>query len=401
MNEHIKQSSPTQAASPSSRRSSVSDGPGAAPEAASSASGGGVANPLTLTGGLPVQIESRAQSVDWITMVGAAADYDRVRAVLVAEFGECASAAPPRQFYSDAEQWPNGVRIQSGHDEPKAFWLVDLPGRVLSAMAPSDGLVLLARLVDAGGRATRLDVAIDAFGEPGQVDLVGAVVQSAERGELSGARRVDPRCVRSGGQVVEYGVNLGKRGKDGSGRYIRVYDKGLETGEYAVCTWHRWEVEFRSDAAADVAARLAAWVAVRDSDRLPYVGDDAMHELQAVALGAVDFRERTGASRAFARRPRVGWWSRFVESVRLVRIKIKPRHVTFQGYVAYLKQQVAPRLNRLADLVGTSAGQVFDRYAGGASRMGRVDAVVWEAAQYLGLDPAIEFTEGGCRAGPS
>ena len=158
---------------------------------------------------------------------------------------------------------------------------------------------------------TRFDVAVDFFGR--DLGIVDSVVASCGRGELCGARLCDPRRpIRCNGDPVGNGVYLGKRGSDGSGRFIRVYDKGLESKTKPLGQWERWELECSGEVARSIAAcMMYAW----RMDGSPDVKHASLEFLTGwrrfgaeVALNAVDFRESNGRSE-LDRRPRCSWWA--------------------------------------------------------------------------------------------
>jgi len=163
-------------------------------------------------------------------------------------------------------------------------------------------------------------------------------------------------------------VRLGRRGNVGSGRYARVYDKGLETKTAGANQWQRFEVEYTGQVAAFALAMLLE--SERDGmARMvvdPRVESKTCWEDQAVAmaLGAFDFREVTG-SRELGRRPRVSWWAAFVGQVECVRVKAaKPVARSLKATARWVRKCVAPTLVSMMRRSGRSLMEVLTDLVG-------------------------------------
>lgn len=275
-------------------------------------------------------------------------------------------------MYQQACRWESGARLMWEHRSGTCC--VDLSGGALAAYTLQD-LRDLARFgYDAGGRCTRLDVAIDY--RPGEaaddVGLVNRVVAACEAGHLCVARVWEPfrKTDRTRG-LVNNGVALGVRGStDGSGRYVRVYDKGLQTNTDALGQWERWEAEFSGEVADQVARRLL----VDGSD------DDGvtLADARRLALGAVEFRPGTGQR---SRRKLSDWYASITQG-RPAEWLRKTRHsASIDRTADWIRKQVAPRLMALAERTGRKLTQVVDDLAQGA-RASTAAAVDLLAAQY-------------------
>ncbi|MBL4702132.1 MAG: replication initiation factor domain-containing protein [Phycisphaeraceae bacterium] len=214
-------------------------------------------------------------------------------------------------------------------------------------------------------RATRIDISLDFKGQ--SIGLIDNVIESCKRQELCRCRRwgtIDQHT--ASGECTGYTVNLGKRGKDGSGRFVRVYDKGLQSGEAAKGEWERWETEFANDAANQVCVKLVL------SDNWPQTASE-------LALGAVDFREQTG-SRSLKRRLTAQWWARFTESINLVLVRIKHIPTNIDRYGTWLCKSVFPAIHTMAHHSGQPVMQVVQFFVGNQNLAKSVEAaspVVW------------------------
>ena len=169
------------------------------------------------------------------------------------------------------------------------------------------------------------------------------------------------------GAFTGYGVTLGMRGKDGSGRYVRVYDKGLESEEAAIGTWERWETEFSKTVAEKVGAELVA-------------SDNWRETCLSLALGAVEFREATGA-RLLKRRPLATWWAELLDNVNPVTIKATRIKTNLTRYGGWIRKAVVPNLATMAHESGQTLAEVVAFFTGGqhlAKRPAEASPVVWE-----------------------
>ena len=89
---------------------------------------------------------------------------------------------------------------------------------------------LVSQLMAWGFSATRINLHVDCkYGR--DRSFVDHIIDSCHKGELCRAKTRKPYPEYRGQTLVGYGVDIGKRGDAGSGRYIRAYDKGLQTGE--------------------------------------------------------------------------------------------------------------------------------------------------------------------------
>lgn len=323
--------------------------------------------------------EKSQVGLDWVRGVGKIPQLDFVRLWAEGLFGK-PEAAGGQYFYREALRFPGGLSIHYNGRTASVLGtlVVDVPGGLLACMSGDRRVNLLADLVEFGLRPTRVDVAFDLFAEPGEcVGLIAAVHASCKRDELCGCRAWDYRePMRGGNKRRGHSIYLGRRGNVGSGRMVRVYDKGLEMKCRPEGEHERWEVEFTGEVAEKVAAKIlerGEWDQV----------------CMALALGAVDFRECNGR-RELSRRPRAGWWSerlqKWLKGEPLVRVKAEPREPTLDGTVAWLRAQVGPTLRAMARVADCSIGDVWDDVMKGApepKREGMVRQVCWEYYQRL------------------
>ena len=171
---------------------------------------------------------------------------------------------------------------------------------------------LISDLRGRGARATRLDLSCD---------FSGASIEPVEHART--VRDYLPfRCDKlidsrhesvTGGRTCYFG----KRGADGSGKFVRFYEKGREQGLRVDLL--RYEVELTAEYGDDAAKWLAE------------AGDAWELVAQSILADVIDFREgyglRRGGQNAGRDTVRYAWWqallNRLCDAVKL-RAKIKP-----------------------------------------------------------------------------
>jgi len=237
---------------------------------------------------------------------------------------------------------------------PSGGMCVDLTGDALALLAWTDKVALPAWLLMHGMYCTRIDVAIDYRAEPlapakggAAITLIEDARRSAERGELCRCRVEKANDEYTNRVRTRHEHDFGRRGKEGSGRYVRIYDKGLETGECPEGRWVRWEAEFSKDHAHEAALKL-----------LSGGPDEAATLLRPLALGCVDFRVNTGDAHLH-RRPRVQWFHDLLEDQAPLRVAPRRERSTLQSYAGWVRRAVLPTLADMGTLADCSPADVL------------------------------------------
>ena len=307
--------------------------------------------------------------IDGLRLVFPLDKLEQVRSVLCNVFGPAAPRRAGTKGYHYGESFDCGAVLAWGpvSDTPHAGVCVEFKGKAATNLG-QDGLVRLAlELSDYGAECRRIDVRADFFAADGRPPgLIDAVAASCVRGEHRGARKWNPATYYDGELLIGKGVYMGVRGRNGSGRYLRVYDKGLETGEAPAGEWERWEVEFSADPAAQV---FRDWLAAAErayEDReghWPELPGLVAPMLAERAFGAVDFRE---VGERLSRAERVGWWAAFLGALEPVASLGKRFVTTLEGFAAHAKRTIVPQLKAFATSIGCSTADAFDLLVGRA-----------------------------------
>lgn len=310
--------------------------------------------PPTLLGGVKCQALKNRRSdhftigLHWIRLVGPSHLRTRLRETLQRQWGTPQTRDSGRLFYRQGERYESGVELlwqPVGKDQDHCC--VDVPGKALDELGFFGQLDLLKDL-GLGMHATRIDVAADFKDTPG---LIGSIFEACRNGSLVGARKWKPDFEFSGAEkVTSATMRIGSRGDGGSGRYVRCYDKGLESGDAAPGEWERFEVEFSGEVANLTFQML--------------VEKPTAEMAAAVAFGAVDFRESNG-DKHVARRPRLDWWQRITSGLELVRAKAKQTATQLIGFAQWMVKCSLPTLEAMSRDSGLSVGQVVEILTGG------------------------------------
>lgn len=340
-----------------------------------------------------IQWDRRTLLLHWLRVTHPIADRQRLRSHLVKLFGLPDECKGGRYFYDNRERFSNGIEIWWGmrtsqtddtDDDSRDRVCVDVPGSALEAL-DFDQLTDLACFLVLGGRVTRMDLAADAYHSE-RVGLVDAALESCMNNELCQAKRWKPHLDFEGNKPAARGVCIGLRGNLGSGRYVRVYDKGLETESLPAGQWERYEVEFADECATEAA------IDIFDGRR------DWEWRAWARINGAISFREDTaGACGNISRRPFTPWWQRWLdgsipESTVPQRIPTRLfRHAT------WLIKAALPTVATLAQQTGISITEAINKLCGDNiapkqdPRSIRVMIAEWRAL--LGEDGTFEHTD--------
>jgi DNA relaxase NicK len=261
-------------------------------------------------------------------------------------FGGTPQQIQGRWLFDSAVSIVEGISVHWGHDA--GVTAVEFTGTALSQMTMPERVAVIRELQEWGAHATRLDVCADFFNQ--SFRLVHRVLRAEKRGELCRTRTIDPRMPRSLGVFTGKTVYLGKRGKEGSGRFGRFYDKGLQTGTMPVGTWERFEVEFNKATAAYVAAQIAQAV-------------DPIEACRSVLFGAFDFRKNTGRAH-LKDRPRCVWWERVIASTGTIHFTPKRPAANVTRYAKHFARCYTRTLRAISHKTGLSLASIVDALSG-------------------------------------
>ncbi|GAI64521.1 unnamed protein product [marine sediment metagenome] len=130
-------------------------------------------------------------------------------------------------------------------------------------------------------------------------------------------------------------VSFGRRGSKGSGAYLRVYDKKLESNDECNCV--RWELELTDVKAQKVFTRLAG-----------VCGDLECFAIICGALvgGCINFVHRTQRTgdKNLSRLEPYDWWERITKLLGKMSIRIAKKQNTLTGMMEFQERNMSPSL---------------------------------------------------------
>ena len=276
-------------------------------------------------------------SLDWIRLWFSLAELAALQRLLTVSFGGFGwSESRPLLFCPRSLEDANGIRIpfnpEPGHEKCGA----EIQGGPLSTCPADKQMAVLrdlSQLTDA--RASRLDIALDY--RPCTVPLLDLIDGACAAGHLRRVRSSEPVLKRdAGGNVTGRTIYLGSRKQ--SPCFVRVYDKGLQTGEADAGEWIRWEAQFNGDTADRVRRSLLS-------------SSDWVRDAFAFALGVVDFRKGS---------ERLRWFSDLCDGVNPVRCPGRDRTTNLSKWAGWFQHTVAPKLGAMCAQANLDASQVLE-----------------------------------------
>jgi len=207
------------------------------------------------------------------------------------------------------------VILVGGSHHQRGREVVSLSGTWFGERGDSVLRVLLALN---GARLTRVDLAYD--DHDGDITW-NHVYAAVTRDEFVGFRVVSDAGTLKGGRGRT--VYFGRRGKDGNGRFVRIYDKAAQQNLPADEHWMRYELELCGDCARQFGE---GWLVSEQPDSW----------ISLCLVGGIDFREvRDEAHGHMERRERLAWWQKVVDKISgggAIRICRKEKRRTIAEY---------------------------------------------------------------------
>lgn len=256
---------------------------------------------------------------------------DSLLTLLEPIFGKGHRAALGVSGYTSRIDLPTpGLFLAWSDDRPEA--LLNVPGKALDLLGASGCWDLLQFLRVVEFRPTRLDVAFDDF--DGLIPMP-EVHAAGQAGNFLGFRKYRTNREFSGGVLSGDTAYFGSRGENGAGRFVRFYNKTMETGGESSGLHHdhtRFEVEFSGELARELWVDLTAAADVENLTRV------IAHALG----GAITFADRQGQRNGNTSRfERAGWWVKVVEILGAVKYRVQRQKPVIQQQIEWFKKQVS------------------------------------------------------------
>jgi hypothetical protein len=278
-------------------------------------------------------------TVDWVGGSVTLAPLVNIFALLSEYFPGDFEKSDGGRWYQCRYRHGLGVMVQTHpRNDSKPHTHVDIPSKAIATLRPQQRFDLIKRL-NSNGEAwhfncSRLDVAIDDYSKR----VTPHVVRNAvETGNFTGFRlnaQVDWRESGKAGEIKGATAYIGRRGKGGSGKFIRCYDKWFQTNLEDDCC--RFEVEFSQHWA------LKGFQAIASASF-----DLFVDVLLALVTGAIDFRDRVQDWEGLqilalpVDSPRSEWWEFLVGDVSRLRISKDKHAFSLERSLHWMRYQVA------------------------------------------------------------
>ncbi len=259
--------------------------------------------------------------IDWLNVTGATPTWaENARHLLASISDGTPEVRGGRHNYKTRLAWPSGVNLYLEH--ASSGGLVEITGGAAGILGGARLHHLLRQLLQ-GGRCTRIDLCRDLhFAEPST--LLRDALSSSRAGEHCHVRQYK---VFHEGEHAHNEVLTGLYlGSTQSPRFVRLYDKGVESATAPPCRWLRWEAQLREDHANEAAMMIAEvdeWGPIAAS----------------LAMSVVDFRRVTGSPH-IDRRPRVRWFESLCQGLDRIRPRVAPTTSTLDGFLRFAERSV-------------------------------------------------------------
>lgn len=255
--------------------------------------------------------------------------------------------------------WPSGAKImfhstEAGSDLTDGRIALEIPGLALEAL-PMLHIAQLCKALDRRGfQATRLDVFYDDTRRLVTPSVLLRTVYEAGlfpddpvKEDWQHFRVMTPKIrVKKGVGVTHDEVTFGLRGSSGSGKYLRIYDKQLESNDWNNAI--RYELELsRHKARLAFQKIVEAWSGGQDTSGLVSV-------LGEMIGGCIDFRERTdrAGDKNLGRLKRYHFWQTIIDSIGRAALIGKRVVRTIEKAATWVSTQVVGTLQMITKAKG-------------------------------------------------
>lgn len=249
-------------------------------------------------------------------------------------FGEYIQDGYGLWSYDTRYSWSNGASLNYDSDSSRADLVhqgkvtLDVPGQALDGIAQTDLHLFLLSLRQFSPSCTRIDVFFD---DHHRLNTPSGIHDIIKNRDYSGFRKGQLKQRYDGGRMIHDEVDFGTRGDNGAGKYLRVYDKALESDGEKDCI--RWEIEFSKERAHKVFDKLSQVTSV-----------DAFATLcGSLVAGAINFVHRNG-EKNISRLEVYGFWQQIKELLGTVVVRIPTKKTDIGGMYHWVYKQVSPTL---------------------------------------------------------
>jgi len=301
--------------------------------------------------------------IHWLRISFNQKDLQEIKSWIDRFYGESDSDGYGLWSYDSRYIWPSGASMNYDSDVERSQrvhrgrFTFECPGKACDELTAPDLLLMIQGFEHFQGLCTRIDIFFDDYRrivEP--YDLHELI----ERYDYTGFRKAGYRPAWDCGRRCYDEAWFGRRGQNGSGKYLRCYDKKLESDGEKDCV--RWEIEFSQKKSQKVFIALSGCE-----------GDIVVFATICGALigGCISFVHRNG-DRNINRLDVYDFWQLITESLGKLTIRIEKIQNTLTGVIEWTERQVAPSLACVRKTFVSDQkfiAWVIDMLDDGASRM--------------------------------
>lgn len=255
---------------------------------------------------------------------------------------------------------------------------LDIPGKALDAISETDLHLFLLGLRQFNPACTRCDVFFDDYERNITPE---ALKKITDKKNYSGFREINmkqqkhpnpeytrewrrtkkkPRKIKP--MITTHDeIDFGRRGQNGCGKYLRVYDKNLESKGEKNCI--RWEIEFSKERAHVVFDKLSQAPSIKAFAAL----------CGSLIAGAIVFVHRY-SEKNVGRMRIYNFWQQIIDLLGKVVIRVPTKESDIDGMHQFIYKQVSPTLACLRDTFTSDSDfycWLIDVLAEGELRMSR------------------------------
>lgn len=254
-------------------------------------------------------------------------------------FGESTKDGYGLWSYDTRYLWSNGASLNYDCDAERAERVhhgkatLDVPGKALDSIEDLDLHLFLLSLRQFNPSCTRCDVFFDDYHRLNTPSGIHDIIKNRD---YSGFRKGQLKQRFDGGKMIHDEVDFGTRGDNGAGKYLRVYDKALESDSKKDCI--RWEVEFAKERAHEVFDKLSQVTSIEAFATL----------CGALVGGSITFVHRNG-EKNIGRLEVYSFWEQIKELLGTVVVRVSVKSTDIGGMYKWVYRQVSPTMACLRD----------------------------------------------------
>jgi len=294
--------------------------------------------PRTVKRGVKSQNQNEV-GIHWLRISVLRQYLPKLRAYLEFYFGKSSQDGRGLWSYDTRYFWPNGASLNYDSETARSdMWhggkcTLEVPGQALDKITQTDLHLFLLSLNQFNPTCTRIDVFFDDYNRTISPSDMHKIVK---KHDYSGFRKGQIKQCYDSGRLIQDEADFGKRGENGSGQYLRIYDKFLESkgGKNSI----RFEIEFTKERAHKVFDKLSQVTSI-----------DAFATLcGSLVGGSIKFIHRNG-DKNISRLGVYDFWQEILDLLGSVVVRVPVKKTDIAGKYNYIYKQVTPTLALLRD----------------------------------------------------